>query len=223
MSKTYLLTKSKYIRGLQCLKALYFDVYSPKLARYSPETLALFKGGREFEATYKATYPNGIALDKLLGYKMDQYPKATARMLARPGEVVIFEAGFLYNDVLVLADVVRKSADGTIDTFEVKNNSEVKDVFRSDAAVQHYVISHCVDKINTFNIVGNGGDGQFIVTNILDYCSQQTAEIEENIDRFKTMLRNTEPQVETGSHCDTPYPCPYKHVCARASKQTSLL
>ena len=72
MSKTYLLTKSKYIRGLQCLKALYFDVYSPKLARYSPETLALFKGGREFEATYKATYPNGIALDKLLGYKMDQ-------------------------------------------------------------------------------------------------------------------------------------------------------
>lgn len=218
MAKTYLLTKSKYIRGLQCERALYYDVYSPKLARYSPETLALFRGGREFEATYKAVYPMGIAMDKVLGYKMDKYPQATADLLAQEGEVVLFEAGFLYNDVLVLADVVRKAADGTIDIFEVKNNSEVKDVFRRDAAVQHYVISHCVERIGSFNIVGNGGDGQFVVTDILDYCCQQSAEIEANIERFKSMLQGEEPTMAIGGHCESPYPCPYKWYCQRKRK-----
>ena len=37
MAQSYLLTKSKYIHGLQCDRALWLDVFNPKLARYSAE------------------------------------------------------------------------------------------------------------------------------------------------------------------------------------------
>ncbi|MBR1517837.1 MAG: hypothetical protein IJ620_06855 [Bacteroidales bacterium] len=216
MSKQYILTKSKYIRGLQCVKAMYFDVFNSRLAHYDPETLARFRQGREFEASYKATYPNGIAVDALAGKFMDRYPQKTADLLAAPGEVVLFEAGFLYNEVLVLADVVRKNDDGTFDIFEVKNNSQLKDVFRNDAAIQHYVISHCVNAINSFNIVHNDGDEGFVVEDILAECRQQMSEIDTRVESFKALLRQkTEPALSPGAHCDTPYPCPYRWYCEK--------
>ena len=36
---THLLSKSKYIRGLQCERALWLDVHEPRLARYTAEQI----------------------------------------------------------------------------------------------------------------------------------------------------------------------------------------
>ena len=36
---THLLSKSKYIRGLQCERALWLDVHEPRLARYTAEQM----------------------------------------------------------------------------------------------------------------------------------------------------------------------------------------
>ncbi|MDY6326884.1 MAG: hypothetical protein SPL47_06165 [Bacteroidales bacterium] len=35
----HLLSKSKYIRGLQCERALWLDVHEPRLARYTAEQM----------------------------------------------------------------------------------------------------------------------------------------------------------------------------------------
>ena len=35
----HLLSKSKYIRGLQCDRALWLDVFNPRLARYTAEQM----------------------------------------------------------------------------------------------------------------------------------------------------------------------------------------
>lgn len=211
----YILTKSKYIRGLQCERALYLDVYNPKLAYYPPEVLAKFRQGRDFEASFRDRFPQGVNLSKLLGWKMDQYPVLTREKLAQKGEVVLFEAGFIYDDVLVLADVVHKHDDGTIDVYEIKNGTSAKEVFQNDLAVQHYVLSHCLDGLNHFYLLYNDGNDGFVQEDFAQQSVALHATIAENIARFKEVLQGFEPEVSIDEHCDLPYACPYRRYCER--------
>lgn len=211
----YILTKSKYIRGLQCERALYLDVYNPKLAYYPPEVLAKFRQGRDFEASFRDRFPQGVNLSKLLGWKMDQYPVLTREKLAQEGEVVLFEAGFIYDDVLVLADVVHKHDDGTIDVYEIKNGTSAKEVFQNDLAVQHYVLSHCLDGLNHFYLLYNDGNDGFVQEDFAQQSVALHATIAETIARFKEVLQGFEPEVSIDEHCDLPYACPYRRYCER--------
>lgn len=211
----YILTKSKYIRGLQCERALYLDVYNPKLAYYPPEVLAKFRQGRDFEASFRDRFPQGVNLSKLLGWKMDQYPVLTREKLAQKGEVVLFEAGFIYDDVLVLADVVHKHDDGTIDVYEIKNGTSAKEVFQNDLAVQHYVLSHCLDGLNHFYLLYNDGNDGFVQEDFAQQSVALHATIAETIARFKEVLQGFEPEVSIDEHCDLPYACPYRRYCER--------
>lgn len=222
----HILTKSKYIRGLQCEKALYLDVYQPKLARYSAETLAKFRGGRDFEHTFKETFPEGIDVSARLRWQMDMYPTFTTQQLQQEGKVVLFEAGFLYDDVLVLADVVCKQPDGSVDFYEVKNSQQVSETFRRDVAVQRYVVEHAFEelplRLNSFNVVYNNGEGGFCYEDLLTEAREQEECIAANVARFKEMLQGFEPQIAMGDHCNNPYECPYNHYCRRLIANTSV-
>lgn len=231
MAQSYLLTKSKYIHGLQCDRALWLDVFNPKLARYSTEQMRRFDRGREFEYSFKDTFPNGIDISAELKRNTEAYPALTAQLLDKEEETDLFEAGFLYNEVLVLADVVHRRSDGSLDVYEVKSGSTLSDTYRRDAAIQHYVISHC-HPIHSFNIVHNtpseksdnseNSDKRFAIINLTEELQAQHSEIENNIALMKEILRHGEPATPTGQHCLTPYACPYQHYCAQGIRQLSL-
>lgn len=232
---THLLSKSKYIRGLQCERALWLDVHEPRLARYTAEQMRRFDRGRDFEYAFKSRFPDGIDLSAELGRNVDAYPELTAQYLdgihtpsplrGTPpnlgGELVLFEAGFLYDDVLVLADVVHKNADGSLDIYEVKSGTTLSETYRRDASLQHYVISHCRE-INTFSIVYANPDGGFIKEELSATLQEQHGEIEKNLAAMKEILRHGEPDTPTGQHCLEPYACPYQHYCAQGVRQMSL-
>ncbi len=217
----HLLSKSKYIRGLQCDRALWLDVFNPRLARYTAEQMRRFDRGRDFELAFKSTFPDGIDLSAELKRNVDAYPARTAELLDKGDGVALFEAGFLYDDVLVLADVVQQREDGTLDIYEVKSGTALSETYRRDAALQHYVISHC-RKINTFSIVYANPDGGFIKEELSAALQEQHTEIEKNIVAMKEILRHGEPATPTGQHCLEPYACPYQHYCAQGVRQMSL-
>lgn len=236
MAQSYLLTKSKYIRGLQCDRALWLDVYNPKLARYTAEQMRRFDRGREFEYAFKDTFPNGIDISTELKRNTDAYPILTAQLLNQEEEVNLFEAGFLYNDVLVLADVVHRRPDGTLDVYEVKSGSALSETYKRDAALQHYVIAHRWE-VNKFCVVYNGMSDKsdlsdrsdrsdrsdnFKVVDLTDELAAQHSEIENNIALMKEILQHGEPATPTGQHCLEPYACPYQHYCAQGIRQMSL-
>ena len=227
MAQSYLLTKSKYIRGLQCDRALWLDVYNPKLARYTAEQMRRFDHGREFEYAFKDTFPDGIDISAELKRNTDAYPIMTAQLLNQEEEVNLFEAGFLYNDVLVLADVVHRRPDGTLDIYEVKSGSTLSETYKRDAALQHYVIAHCWE-VNKFCVVYNGMSDlsdlsdNFKVVDLTDELAAQHSEIEKNIAIMKDILQHGEPATPTGQHCLEPYACPYQHYCAQGIRQMSL-
>lgn len=227
---THLLSKSKYIRGLQCERALWLDVHEPRLARYTAEQMRRFDRGRDFEYAFKSRFPDGIDLSAELGRNVDLYPARTAELLdLRPcpaAKTVLFEAGFQYDDVLVLADVVCQRDDGSLDIYEVKSGTTLSDTYRRDAALQHYVISHC-RSINKFCIVYNGSDGVngsngFNIVDLTAELAAQHDEIACNIAAMKEILRHGEPATPTGQHCLEPYVCPYQHYCAQGVRQLAL-
>ena len=222
---THLLSKSKYIRGLQCDRALWLDVNRPRLARYTAEQMRRFDRGRDFEYAFKSTVPDGIDLSAELKRNVDLYPARTAELLdLRPGtaaKTVLFEAGFQYDDVLVLADVVCQREDGSLDIYEVKSGTTLSDTYRRDAALQHYVISHCRE-VHTFNIVYSGID-DFIITDLTDELAVMHDEIAKNITAMKQIVMDTnEPDTPTGQHCMTPYECPYQAHCQSGVRQLTL-
>ena len=217
----HLLSKSKYIRGLQCDRALWLDVHEPRLARYTAEQMRRFDRGRDFEYAFKSTFPDGIDLSAELKRNVDLYPARTAELLDKGDGVALFEAGFQYDDVLVLADVVHQNTDGSLDIYEVKSGTTLSDTYRRDAALQHYVISHC-RKINTFSIVYANPEGGFIKEELSAALQEQHGEIEKNIAAMKDILRHGEPATPTGQHCLEPYACPYQHYCAQGVRQMSL-
>lgn len=231
----HLLSKSKYIRGLQCERALWLDVHSPNIARYTREQMQRFSRGREFEYAFKAQFPDGIDLSSELRHNVDAYPKRTEQLLNAGSGVILFEAGFLYNDVLVLADVVHKREDGTLDIYEVKSGNVLSETYKRDAALQHYVISHCRE-IRTFSIVHAPGDADgssamqasrlrsqpFTIVDLTEELATLHEEIEKNIAAMKDIIRSGEPATPTGQHCLEPYACPYQHYCAQGIRQMSL-
>ena len=235
MPQGYLLTKSKYIRGLQCDRALWLDVFNPKLARYSAEQMRRFDHGREFEYAFKDTFPDGIDISAQLKRNTSAYPALTAQLLDNNGTVDLFEAGFQYDDVLVLADVVHRRPDGSLDIYEVKSGSTLSETYRRDAALQHYVISHC-RQINTFNIVhanapsdnsdhsdySDNSDNRFVITDLTAELAAEAETIGRNIAIMKDILRHGEPATPTGKHCLEPYACPYQHYCAKGIRQLAL-
>ena len=237
---THLLSKSKYIRGLQCERALWLDVYQPRLARYTREQMRRFDRGRDFEYAFKSRFPDGIDLSAELKRNVDAYPERTAALLdggplqaaAAPDKAeatsdsgtILFEAGFLYDDVLVLADVVCQRDDGSLDIYEVKSGTTLSETYRRDAALQHYVISHCRE-VHSFSIVYNGANGQdrqFVIVDLTDELAAQHDEIAKNIAAMKDILAHGEPATPTGQHCLEPYACPYQHYCAQGVRQMSL-
>ena len=228
---THLLSKSKYIRGLQCERALWLDVHEPRLARYTAEQMRRFDRGRDFEYAFKDTFPNGIDISAELKRNVDAYPELTAMYLDKEEEVDLFEAGFLYDDVLVLADVVHKNEDGSLDIYEVKSGNVLSETYKRDAALQHYVISHC-RRVNSFSIVyngldgvngSNGQDGLFAIVDLTEELAAEGDRIAANIAEMKTIVSATaEPATPTGQHCLEPYACPYQHHCQQGVRQLSL-
>lgn len=231
----HLLSKSKYIRGLQCERALWLDVHEPRLARYTAEQMRRFDRGRDFEYAFKSLFPDGIDLSAELKRNVDAYSERTAELLdLRPcsaAKTVLFEAGFLYDDVLVLADVVCQREDGSLDIYEVKSGTALSETYRRDAALQHYVISHC-RPVHSFSVVYNGVDGEngvdgqdgpFAIVDLTEELAAEGDRIAANIAEMKTIVRATaEPDTPTGQHCLTPYACPYQHHCQQGIRQLAL-
>ena len=226
----HLLSKSKYIRGLQCDRALWLDVFNPRLARYSAEQMRRFGHGRDFEYAFKSTFPDGIDISAELKRNVDAYPARTAELLDKGDGVALFEAGFQYDDVLVLADVVRQREDGSLDIYEVKSGTTLSETYKRDAALQHYIIAHC-RRVNSFSIVyngldgvngANGQDGRFMIIDLTEALAAEAGTIARNLAAMKDILAHGEPATPTGQHCLTPYACPYPHYCAQGVRQTSL-
>ena len=204
--KVYLFTKTAFVRGMQCRKLIYLDKYCSKL-RTPPdaETLARFKKGRDFETAFKDLFPNAIDVKQYHKIVSEKYIDFTQTWLEKEGEVELFEAGILYDKVLVLTDVLRKNEDG--------HSEKINSAIAWDLAVQYYVCKHKLHRINTFNVVTRVNETEFRVEDKKEELEGKLDIVRAHIKEFEEILQGFEPDIEMGEQCQNPYTCDFIKYC----------
>lgn len=210
------LSKTTVIKGMQCERYLFLLKHKPKeKTPHDALTLQKFASGKSFEATFKATFPDPIAVDKLLGKDIYATGSAYTRaVFEQKKAATLLEACFLYRQTLIMTDICDLHEDGRFDIYEVKNSTELKGVFIRDMALQYYVIKNSREGLAHFYLVLNDGADGFVIKDM-------TAVLEAELDRFEALvprlldvlLLAEEPLVAVGAHCHNPYDCEYIAYC----------
>ena len=215
------LSKSLFMRGLQCPKSLFLDRYHPELRDdISASQQRVFQSGTDVGMLARGVHPGGVEIP-FAGLTVRQQLQRTAAEIRR-GTTTIYEAAFTYDDVFVKVDILHKGARGW-ELCEVKGTTEVKEVHIDDVAVQYYVLAGSgIDLVKTNLVHLNNQyvrkgdlevDKLFSVEDITGAVRPRHATIKADVERLKGILKGDMPGFDIAECCDTPYPCDFHSHC----------
>ena len=119
------LSKSLFLKGLQCPKSLYLFKTQPELGEEISESQeAIFSLGTEVGIVARGLFPGGQEIP-YEGLSLDDQLKQTQVEIDR-GAKVLYEPAFAFDQIFIKADILRKSRKGW-DLYEVKASTEIKD------------------------------------------------------------------------------------------------
>ena len=222
------LSKSKFITGLQCLKALHYLCYNPKLHdEISEDRKKIFTQGTNIGIYAREVYPGG----ELINENPRQTSQAiehtvTAMDKAKPGDA-IYEAAFEVDNIVVRADIILKNKDNSWDLIEVKSAKSVKDINIRDVAIQTYVMEKSGCVVNNIHLMHMAPEFQydapdwsnisnnFVKADIKQASREFIEQIPQYINEMKEAIFSPAvlPQVEPGEHCEYPYKCSFYNQC----------
>jgi len=209
-----LLTKSKYINGLQCLKYLWMLFHEPaKVSDPDAATLHTFEQGHDVGELAKQLFPDGVNVPS--GDFMGNIRQTRELLKQRH---TVFEAGISAGSIYSRVDVLRPFSDTEWDIIEVKSGTKVKDVDVEDVAFQKYCcqqagleIRHCfLAHINNEYIRHGEIDPKqlFTIDDITERVAELTGSVPDKIAAMQEIIAaETCPEVGIGQHCTSPYEC----------------
>lgn len=220
----HILSKSTYIKGLQCEKALYMTKKHPYLRdRLSIEQRAKFQRGTDVGILAQDCFPGGVNMTPSSPTLFPKQVERTRENLSNPNINVMYEAVFQYNDTLIMLDIlVRDGAQWK--AIEVKSSLKITDTYKNDAALQYYVLKGCGVPLSDFRLMYLNGDyvkegpidvkQLFCSESVLDFVKEHNAEVSANVERLKAVVAMEHaPVMEVGPHCFDPYTCDFRGHC----------
>lgn len=232
MASTHILSKSTFLKGLQCDKHLYLYKNNKELLDPLTEMQqAIFSRGTDVGKIAQQLFPNGVDVSPPSPMNFEKSIEQTEKLM-RKGEHVIYEASFVYDEVLAAADIVVKNGDGW-NIYEVKSSTSVNEVHINDAAVQYWIVNNLGYKINDISIVYINNqyvrkgeldlNSLFNIESVLEFVLEKQDFITKEIARQKKVLeKNTVPKVDIGMHCTDPYPCGFIGYCWKHIPKNSV-
>ncbi len=214
------LSKSQYIRGLQCHKSLWLYKNKPEL-RDTPDYAqeSLFNTGHSVGELAKGLFPHGVEIK----FDVDNFNGMInkTKELISSGTEVIYEATFSEDGIFAMADILVKNGDAW-DMYEVKASTEVKKYHIDDAAIQWYALSKAINLNRAFIVhidntyVRNGEleiEKLFAIEDITELVQDKQYTIEPNLNDMEQALKGDMPNIDIGGHCGDPYGCDFKGHC----------
>jgi len=233
--KTPMLSKSRFIAGLQCPLRLWHQCYNRDLATpVSPTQQAIFDTGNEVGRLATGLYPGGVLIEEDHLHHREAV-ESTRVAMENPGVLAIYEAGFVHDSVRIRVDVLERLRDGKWNLIEVKSSTSAKGVHLPDVAVQYRVLkgkgldvarAGILHLNNDYVYDGRQLDLEqlFLFTDLTREAIDHQAEVQANLRRLKEVLAGQgPPAIEPGRHCSSPYRCEFWEHCTAAKSRTWVM
>ncbi len=212
------ITKTDFMRGMQCRKMLWLDKHKPGLRVIPPEVQERLDAGNAFGDLAMGMFG---PYEEMTVYRPGTTIPDKKAMLEKTQDAlsrdvpVICEAAFSNYNNYCAADILRKTEKGH-DLYEVKNAPEVREQFIRDAAFQYYIISRSGLRIGKVFIVIHGPDEEdpFVPVDVTKEAKEYFKWINANIWDLNRMQKEREEiLIEPGEQCTNPYECWYYGYC----------
>lgn len=222
----YTISKSQYVKGLQCPKALWLYRHRKDLApEITPDKQALFDIGHEIGELAMRYFGEGIEVTNKY-WDVKGAVEATQQYI-KDGHELIFEATAIHpiDGCYARIDILKRVPDSDEwDLIEVKSSTSVKDYHIDDMSFQYHVFYGAGYKIRKCFMMLI--DNQYVRDGDID--PNQLLKLEEisgavfakqgEVDAVAGQLgyvleRQAEPSVSIGARCFAPFECDYKDHC----------
>jgi hypothetical protein len=230
--KKAMLSKSTFIKGLQCHKALYLHKHRSFLRdRMSAEQVAIFNRGTQVGQFAQQLFPNGLDCKSGGPRNYEKAVNKTQELIAAK-QAVLYEAAFLADHTLIYLDALVWEEDGW-HAYEIKSSKSISETYLMDAALQNYIIQKSGLKLKAFHLVHINPDYQRLNTldihelfNCVDVSEEVTYRkeiIEKEIKEQLTILEQEHsPKIPVGKHCFSPYTCDFLGHCWKKETKQAL-
>ena len=210
-----LLSKSRYLAGLQCPKYLWIQFHEPeRIPEPDAVTQYIFDQGHLVGEYAKRLFPGGIDIpqDDFMG----NIVKTKELLIERKP---LFEAGILVGEIYSRVDILNPVSEDEWDIIEVKSSTGVKDVHIDDVSFQKYCaerfglkVRKCLLALINGGYVKNGvidPHGLFNIHDATDQVMTASEGIESTIHAMLATARSEVcTEVSIGRYCREPYECP---------------
>ena len=234
-NKPAMLSKSRFLAGIQCPLRLWYQCYQPDLAsEVSPAQQAIFDMGHEVGKTATRLHPQGILIeeDHLHHFQAVESTRKAMEDMFRPA---LFEGAFVHDGVRIRVDILERSAWGKWNLIEVKSSASVKEIHLPDVAVQYHVLRGLgvgVEKAGILHLnnqyVYDGKDldlGQlFLFSDLTERVLGQQEEVLRRVNQLKEVLAaDSPPMIQPSRHCLRPYPCEFWDHCTEGMPESWIV
>ncbi len=213
--KRRLLSKSKYLNGLQCPRYLWPHFNDKnKIPQPDASTQHVFDEGHRIGELAKQLFPNGIDLSNE-DFTGNLNKTRESLSLKR----ALFEPGFYVDGYFSRLDIINPVDDGTWDIYEVKGSASVKDINIHDVSFQRHCarlagldIRQCfIVHINNQYVKNGDIDVRqlFTVEDITERVAEVAGGVEDRSEEMWDIIASPMcPGIGIGLHCSDPYACP---------------
>ena len=219
-----LLSKSRFIGGLQCHKRLYYECYHHDLRDpLDLTTRALFETGARVGIVARGLFGGGVRIPG--DTPPDEAARTTAAALEQQATKAIYEAAFHHGNVRIRVDILAPVGDGSWDLIEVKSSAGYKEDYLTDVGIQLYVVEGagvpvrraCILHVNNQYVYEGGPyvlDQLFTLRDVTEQAREVRPLLLSQLEAMRAPLWGSHPPpIPVGPHCKRPYTCPFYTRC----------
>ncbi len=223
------LSKSAYIRSLQCLKSLYlYKNYYTEKDIPSAELLCRFRQGISFGKQAWQLFPDGIDVAPKSNFTnaITRAAQKVETLLVENQSVTLYEASFCFQSILTILDILVKK-NNSLFAYEVKSSIAITPTYLHDAAFQYYVMTQAGREPQKFYLVHLKEHATLDNVSLDDFCiSDITSEVKERqlfvTENIKKALIAMEDDnllsLSKGEQCTMPYLCDFLGFCTKQNQ-----
>ena len=227
-NRPHLLSKSRFMAGLQCLKRLYLECNHRDLADpVSPGQQAIFDSGTAVGELARRRFPGGTLVEEEY-FEHSQAVQTTEELLLDPSVPALYEAAFTSDGVRTRVDVLSRVNDLEFDLIEVRSSTRVRDEHIQDVAIQAHVVEGSgvtirraylmhIDSTHMYRSDDHELAQLFTLDDVTEEVRAYThSDMAGDLARMWESLKTEETlAIGTGPHCKSPYTCPFFGHCHR--------